>query len=599
MASRWERLFDSVGHFGRFQACVYFASVFQAISCGIHYLASVFMAVTPKFVCSVPGNLENGEIWELDQCSRSKREGSLYLAYEYSGNKSVFSCSDGYIYDHTKWKSTIVTEWDLVCHREWLAKLTQPTFMLGVLLGAVIFGDMADRVGRRYIMWFTSTGQFLFGIAVAFTFDYYSFVIIRFLLAMVSSGYLVVVFVYVTEYVGIKARTWASMHVHAFFAVGIMVVALVGFLVRTWWIYQIFLSVTTLPFVLCCWMLPETPFWLLSEGRYEEAQKIVNVMARWNKVSTPCKISELCSVQQDDLVRCRTGDNDTSTVKKHSILDLFYNWHIARRTITVWLIWFTGSLGYYVFSLSSVNLGGNEYLNLFLIGAVELPAYVVACIGMDKLGRRNTLTPFLISSAVICALIMLIPQDFSILSVLANMAGKFAIGVAFGLIYLYTAELYPTVIRSLAVGSGSMMCRVGSIVAPFCVYLTSVWIFMPQLLVGIMAFLSGMLTLMLPETLGKPLTNTLAEAAELGTNKNSWFSNKATPIHGPTKSRDLLVNLLLALAKVIIYNTRRRMLDEEVLCDCGTYFRSSLVSRLRAEFHWAASAGSLDTFEEQ
>ncbi|XP_053878149.1 solute carrier family 22 member 16 isoform X2 [Malaclemys terrapin pileata] len=552
MASRWERLFDSVGHFGRFQACVYFASAFQAISCGIHYLASVFMAVTPKFVCSVPGNvtsilfnnssssriediwtlwtstknyivvqLENGEIWELDQCSRSKREGSLYLAYEYSGNKSVFSCSDGYIYDHTKWKSTIVTEWDLVCHREWLAKLTQPTFMLGVLLGAVIFGDMADRVGRRYIMWFTSTGQFLFGIAVAFTFDYYSFVIIRFLLAMVSSGYLVVVFVYVTEYVGIKARTWASMHVHAFFAVGVMVVALVGFLVRTWWIYQIFLSITTLPFVLCCWMLPETPFWLLSEGRYEEAQKVVNVMARWNKVSTPCKISELCSIQQDDLVRCRTCDNDTSTAKKHSILDLFYNWHIARRTITVWLIWFTGSLGYYVFSLSSVNLGGNEYLNLFLIGAVELPAYVVACIGMDKLGRRNTLTPFLISSAVICALIMLIPQDFSILSVLANMAGKFAIGVAFGLIYLYTAELYPTVIRSLAVGSGSMMCRVGSIVAPFCVYLTSVWIFMPQLLVGIMAFLSGMLTLMLPETLGKPLTNTLAEAAELGTNKNS------------------------------------------------------------------------------
>ncbi|XP_074804337.1 solute carrier family 22 member 16 isoform X1 [Natator depressus] len=552
MAPHWERLFDSVGHFGRFQACVYFASVFQSISCGIHYLASVFMAVTPKFVCSVPGNvtsillnnssssriediwtlwtstknyivvqLENGEIWELDQCSRSKREDSLYLAYEYSGNKSVSSCSDGYIYDHTKWKSTIVTEWDLVCHREWLAKLTQPTFMFGVLFGAVIFGGMADRVGRRYIMWFTSTGQFLFGVAVAFTFDYYSFVIIRFLLAMVSSGYLVVVFVYVTEYVGIKARTWASMHVHAFFAVGVMAVALVGFLVRTWWIYQIFLSITTLPFVLCCWMLPETPFWLLSEGRYEEAQKVVDVMVRWNKVSTPCKISELCSVQQDDLVSCRTGDNDISTAKKHNILDLFYNWHIARRTITVWMIWFTGSLGYYVFSLSSVNLGGNEYLNLFLIGAVELPAYVVACIGMDKLGRRNTLTPFLISSAVICVLIMLIPQDFSILSVLANMAGKFAIGVAFGLIYLYTAELYPTVVRSLAVGSGSMMCRVGSIVAPFCVYLTSVWIFMPQLLVGIMAFLSGMLTLMLPETLGKPLTNTLAEAAELGTNKNS------------------------------------------------------------------------------
>ncbi|XP_014461339.1 solute carrier family 22 member 16 [Alligator mississippiensis] len=559
MAPGSERLFDTLGHFGRFQACIYFASVFQAMSCGIHYLASVFMAVTPKFVCSIPGNvssvlyynssassiedvwtlwtstdnyivaqMENGEIWELNQCSRSRREGSLDLAYEYNGNKSVFSCSHGYIYDHTKWTSTIVTEWDLVCEREWLAKLTQPTFMLGVLIGAVIFGDIADRMGRRHIMWFTSIGQFLFGIVVAFTFDYYSFVVARFLLAMVSSGYLVVVFVYVTEYVGIKVRTWASMHVHAFFALGVMVVALVGFLVRTWWVYQIFLSITTLPFVLCCWMLPETPFWLLSVGRYEEAQKVINIMARWNKVSTPCKISELCSIQQDALVSSRTGDNDVSTTKKHNILDLFCNRYIARRTITVWLIWFTGSLGYYVFSLSSVNLGGNEYLNLFLIGVVELPSYVIACIGMDKLGRRNTLIPSLISSALICVLIMLIPQDFNVLIILANMAGKFTIGVAFGLIYLYTAELYPTIVRSLAVGSGSMMCRVGSVVAPFCVYLTSIWIFMPLLLVGIMAFLSGLLTLMLPETLGRPLTSTLMEAAEMG-RKQDISSEKSPP----------------------------------------------------------------------
>ncbi|XP_032856167.2 solute carrier family 22 member 16 isoform X3 [Tyto alba] len=480
------------------------------MSCGIHYLASVFMAVTPNFVCGIPGNvssvlfynssessiediwmlwtstenyivvqLENGEIWELNQCSRSKREVSLSLAYEYRGNKSVFSCSDGFLYDDRKWRSTVVTQWDLVCDREWLAKLIQPTFMLGVLIGAVIFGDIADRLGRQRVIWFTSAGQFVFGIVVAFTFDYYSFVIARFLLAMVSSGYLVVAFVYVTEFVGIKARTWASMHVHAFFAMGIMIVALVGFLVRTWWVYQIFLSIATLPFVLCCWMLPETPFWLLSEERYEDAQKVINIMARWNKVRNPSKVSELCSVQQDDLVSGRMGDSDTSSTKKHDILDLFCNWDIARRTITVWLIWFTGSLGYYVFSLSSVNLGGNEYLNLFLIGAVELPCYIIACIGMDKLGRRNTLIPFLILSALICVLIMFIPQDFSILIILANMAGKFSIGVAFGLIYLYTAELYPTIVRSLAVGSGSMMCRVGSVVAPFCVYLRSVWIFMP------------------------------------------------------------------------------------------------------------------------
>ncbi|XP_007939047.1 solute carrier family 22 member 16 [Orycteropus afer afer] len=542
----FELIFDRVGHFGRFQIVLYFICAFQNISCGIHYLASVFMAVTPPYVCRPPGNvsqvlvhnlsssrlediwtllspgqeghivvqLQDGTVWELTGCRRSWREDTLRLEYEYSGSKRDFPCLDGYIYDQSKWESTVVTEWALVCHREWLAKLIQPVFMLGVLLGAVIFGYLSDRVGRRLILWSTSIGKFLFGIAVAFTFDYYSFMATRFLLAMAASGYLVVVFVYVTEFIGMKSRTWASIHVHSFFAVGIMTVALTGYLVRTWWLYQIVLSIVTVPFVLCCWMLPETPFWLLSEERYEEAQKVVDMIAKWNRASS-CKLSELLSLDLNG-----PAGSNPSEGKKHNMLDLFCDWNIAVRTLTVWLIWFTGSLGFYSFSLNSVNLGGNEYLNLFLMGAVELPAYVCVCIGMDKVGRRNVLILSLISSALICGTIMVIPQDYHIWGVVAAMAGKFAIGGAFGLIYLYTAELYPTIVRSLAVGSGSMMCRVGSIVAPFCVYLTSIWVFMPQVLI--------MLTLKLPETLGKPLATTWEEAAKLESAKDS-SSGKLLP----------------------------------------------------------------------
>ncbi|CAM5125363.1 unnamed protein product [Natator depressus] len=73
----------------------------------------------------------------------------------------------------------------------------------------------------------------------------------------------------------------------------------------------------------------------------------------------------------------------------------------------------------------------------------------------------------------------------------------------------------------------------------------------------------------------------------------------ALPICSPTKSRDLLVNLLLALAKMAIYKTRVRRLADGVSCDCGAYFRSSIHSHIRAEFLWAASTDCLDAFEEQ
>ncbi|XP_040015864.1 solute carrier family 22 member 16 [Gasterosteus aculeatus] len=545
-----ERIFDHLGHFKRFQACLYFAAVFQAIACGIHYLASVFLVQTPNFVCGVPGNITDvlygnqtassledilpvfkpgtgplvartagGQQWELGRCRRALRIDPGGFAYNFGGNATAEACDGNFVYDHTEVLQSIVTQWDLVCEKEWLAKLCQPTFMLGVLIGALVFGDVADRVGRVKILMLTSVCQFGFGVSVAFAGNYYYFVVLRFLLAMVSSGYLVVVFVYVTEFTGIKVRTWTSMHVHAAFAVGVMVVALTGYLVRVWWIYQLVLSTCTSPFLLLCWKFPETPFYLMAKGRHEDAQTLLDSIARFNGLECTLTVQELLEPEERENGRAllrEAEERPPQPEKKLSILDLFSTWRMAGRTCTVWAIWFIGSLGYYVFSLGSVNLGGNQYMNLFLAGAVELPSYLVGCFAMDRIGRKKTCAPALLLAGVACMLIIVVPDDIDALAIALAMTGKFAIAIAFGLIYLYTCELYPTIIRSLAVGSGSMMCRVGSVVAPFCVYLADVWIYLPQLIVGILAFVIGVLTLLLPETLGKPLTTTLQEAEALG-----------------------------------------------------------------------------------
>ncbi|MFT7797563.1 solute carrier family 22 member 16 [Arapaima gigas] len=541
-----ERVFDRLGHFGRFQACLYFTAIFQAITCGVHYLSSVFLVATPKFLCGAPDNVTqvqfgnfsgsalsdiwphwspgdgpivvhtaDGSSWELNQCSRGLRFNGSGIQFHAGGNETAQACGGRFVYDGGEGQQTIVTDWDLVCEKEWLAKLCQPTFMLGVLIGALVFGDIADRFGRRPILLLTSLSQFGFGVGVAFTGSYYSFSVMRFLLAMVSSGYLVVVFVYVTEFTGNKVRTWTSMHVHAAFAVGVMVVALVGYLVRVWWVYQVVLSLSTLPFLLVCWKLPETPFYLVAKARYREAQELLDLMARFNGLA-PVSVSDLVEPNATALVE--EGSKVLQEVPEHKLrmLDLFCSWRMAARTLTVWAVWFIGSFGYYVFSLGSVSLGGNQYINLFLAGAVELPSYLVACFTMDRVGRKKTCASALLLGGVACILIIIVPKAISPLTTFLSLTGKFAIGIAFGIIYLYTCELYPTVIRSLAVGSGSVMCRLGSVVAPFCVYLSEIWPYLPQLIVGVLAFAVGLLTYLLPETLGKPLTSTLREAEALG-----------------------------------------------------------------------------------
>uniref|UniRef100_A0A8C8H0J9 Solute carrier family 22 member 16 n=2 Tax=Oncorhynchus tshawytscha TaxID=74940 RepID=A0A8C8H0J9_ONCTS len=540
----------------RFQACLYFAAVFQAIACGIHYLASVFLVERPSFVCAPPGNVTDvlygnytgasleevlpffkpangpmvvrtaeGKQWELSTCQRTQRMNPTDFTYEQLVNRTTEKCDSNYhyVYDHSEVYQSIVTDWDLVCDREWLAKLCQPTFMMGVLVGALVFGDIADRVGRRRILMITSLCQFVFGVSVAFTGNYYLFMFIRFLLAMVSSGYLVVVFVYVTEFTGNKVRTWTSMHVHAAFAVGVMMVAVMGYLVRTWRSYQILLSTCTSPFLFFCWKFPETPFYLMAKGRLQETQVLLDSIARFNGLEPGRLKAEDLLEPEEALLEKEVAAGVAQPAepeKKLSILDLFGTWRMGWRTVTVGAVWFISSLGYYVFSLGSVNLGGNQYINLFLAGAVEFPSYLIGCYAMDRVGRKRTCAPALLLAGMACMLIIVVPNDIEVLAIFLSMTGKFAIAIAFGLIYLYTCELYPTIIRSLAVGSGSMMCRVGSVVAPFCVYLADIWQFLPQLIVGILAFIIGVLTLWLPETLGEPLTSTMEEAEALGRKKN-------------------------------------------------------------------------------
>ncbi|XP_021061295.1 solute carrier family 22 member 16 [Mus pahari] len=529
-----ELIFDHIGHFGRFQIVLYLICAYQSISCGIHYLSSVILSIIPEHACKPPGmvrkavfhnvsawrledilalrspeqkdhitvELQDGEIWELTRCSRTWRGNTSHLGYKYSGYKRDSPCSDGYVYDLSKWRSSVVRHLNLVCDQKWYASMIQPLIILGVLLGSISFSYLSDSFGRRVALWCTSIGVFFFGIASLFIFDYLSFMISRFFLVMAASGYFVVVFVYVMEIIGKKSRTWASMHLNTFFAIGAMLVALASYLVKTWWLYQIILYIVTTPFILCCWMLPETPFWLLSEGRYEEAQGTVDTMAVWNN-SSSCDLVELLSLDVT-----RSHDKSPNSVRKHRLADLFHNLDVAKMTLIVWLDWFTANLGYYMFGKEAIRRKENEPLYLLLVGAVEIPAYICLCIWLKRVGRRKTMLFFLLVSSLTCVLHVVMPSNYKTAKRMVALVIKSVIGSVFAFIYLYTAELYPTTVRCLAVGSSNMVSHVANIFIPFTSHFSKVWIFLPQILFGILAILSGLLSLTLPETQSTPMKST-------------------------------------------------------------------------------------------
>lgn len=104
-----------------------------------------------------------------------------------------------------------------------------------------------------------------------------------------------------------------------------------------------------------------------------------------------------------------------------------------------------------------------------------------------------------------------------------SLLGKFGISAAFAVVFIYSAELFPTEYRSVGVGSCSMFARVGGMIAPHVASLSVIYKPLPLLVFGFISILSGCLIVLMPETMGCELPQTLQESEEFGIDQPIWY----------------------------------------------------------------------------
>ncbi|CAJ0960766.1 unnamed protein product [Ranitomeya imitator] len=248
-------------------------------------------------------------------------------------------------------------------------------------------------------------------------------------------------------------------------------------------------------------VIPESPRWLLSQGRISEAEDIIRRAAKKNGLTPPDIIFSPSELQ----------DLKDQSRKAYTFLDLLKTRNIRIVTFLSILLWMIISVGYFGLSLNTPNLHGDPYVNCFLSAIIEVPAYIIAWLLLRNFPRRYSTSSTLFLGGVVLLFIQLVPQHLSILSLLLVMLGKFGITSAFSMVYVYTAELYPTVVRNMGVGASSMASRLGSILSPYFVYLGAYDKHLPFVLMGSLTVLVGIFTLFLPETHGMPLPDTIEE----------------------------------------------------------------------------------------
>lgn len=338
-----------------------------------------------------------------------------------------------------------------------VALQTGTAFFTGMLIGAFVFGRLADRYGRRRVLLVTVAIDAVFGLASVFAPDFAWLIVLRFITGIGVGGTLPVDYAMMAEFLPADRRGRWLVILEGFWAVGTVFVALAAWAAQDAgtdaWRY-IFAFTAAPAFVGLAFRLwiPESPLYLLKTGRTEEARSVVEQIARTN--GRAAAIPPLAAAPS-----------------RPASLSMLFEGDLRRRTVLILSVWFLVSVSYYgVFvwlpaQLASGGLGFvRSHAFLVIIALAQLPGYALAAYGVERWGRRPTLIGFLVLSALGC-LVYGLGQSPALVAV-ATPAMSFALLGTWGALYAFTPEIYPTVLRATGMGSAGAMARLGGLLAP-------------------------------------------------------------------------------------------------------------------------------------
>lgn len=538
-------LLEEAGGFGRYQWLHVTLISLPGLMMAGQNLLNNFVSGTPNHHCNLPANqsLHNLSLLhqvdemqvlkvfipmdssgsKLDRCRRYVEPQWQLLATNSSTNVSnvpTEGCLDGWMYDRTEFLSTTVSEWDLVCSLRPLKQMIQTIYMGGVLTGAIVFGGLSDRFGRRSILIWSYFQLTVLGSFAALSPTYTAYCIFRFLIGMAVSGVILNGVSLKVEWIPTKSRTLVGTLTSFFFTFGQMILAGYAFSLRDWRKLQLVVCAPLCLFFTYCWFFAESARWLVLNRRPEDALKNLHRVARIN--GKPEMVKKLTLEVLNSHMKKEIESSRTSL----TAVDLLKTRGMRRISICLIAVWFSTSFAYYGLAMDLQKFGVSIYLMQIIFGAVDFPAKLWALGTLSFLGRRVSQVSCLFLSAAIIFANIFVPTDMQTLRTVLACLGKGFTSASFTTVYLYTGELYPTVIRQTGMGFVSTMARVGSMAAPAVLILDEIFPALPSLVYGGSAVLAGCFACFLPETLDMPLPDTIEDVEEKWSGRGSTSQPK-------------------------------------------------------------------------
>ncbi|KAI6195957.1 putative transporter [Aphelenchoides besseyi] len=403
----------------------------------------------------------------------------------------------------TSTPGSVIDDFNLTGEETKYGDYTTMAFLSGNAIGGSLVNRFSDLKGRRTALLVVLTSYGVFGVASSFSRTIWQLIVLRLLHGIFFTGCAIINWVLAYESSPMGLRKYAPVVFGITWVIGYLLLAPIAYFFPHW---RMILVAASLPSVIFAailfFVLPNSFHWLVNEEREDELQ-------RWLKAANRFTGHQNLNAAKIIRDHHRLKHSKTTTPKLGILRELMQRRVLLVYTLILAYLWTVDSFVYFGLSLFSTELAGNKYTNYVLSGVVEIPTCFLGPILLHYFGRKPLVSGSHFLTAISFFGIMCV--DNSTVSLVLWYIGKFSVSCAYGALFVYASEVFPTTLRNGCMGICVFLAKFGSIFAPLIRNLSNIWILFPAFIFALLSAIAGLATLILIETKGRELPDTTSE----------------------------------------------------------------------------------------
>lgn len=407
--------------------------------------------------------------------------------------------------------TTIISDWSLECAgSSILSGLPSSCFFIGCLLGGLALSTLGDSssLGRKKLLFLSCFAMSITALATIFANNIWIYSTLRFIAGFFRAPIMTSVIVLLSEMVSKRWRGQVVIIGFTFFSFGLVSLPAVAYLNRgsSWKMLYVW---TSIPSIVCCIIIypfiSESPRWLFIHGHEAEAMAVLKRLASRSNYQSDYGLESCCLSNMPPKAKNVIPKLDLYS----SLKDLFNRKWALRRLLTIMALAFGIGVVYFGLLLGVGNLSFNIYLSLAFNGLLDIPAYLLTFILIERWSRKSSILTFCILSGTCSAICAAIGDEQEVLQIGLELASFFSACVAFNVLLVFGTELFTTCVRNSTTSLVRQAVNLGAAFSPVLISAGRQNEFLSFGVFGLVVFCFGFFVVFLPETIGVTLCDTL------------------------------------------------------------------------------------------